>query len=114
MPQHSTNIKGNSKLWDTLLECLAILTEAGKCALLSEKVFCCLQVMKVCHKNLKHTQQTKVVRDMIQEEANAELFNMLVEISNSKVINRPNAEDQLLVEAYGCTNHNACVFRKHQ
>ena len=62
--------------------------------------------------NLKHTQQTKVIRVIIQEEVNTELFYMFVEISNSKVINRPNAEDQPLVEEYGCMNHNACIFRK--
>lgn len=64
--------------------------------------------------NLKHPQQTKVIRVIIHDEVNVELFYMFVEIPNSKVINRPNAEDQPSVEEYGCTNHNACIFRKHQ
>lgn len=34
--------------------------------------------------NLKHTQQTKVIRVIIPEEVNTELFYMFVEIPNSK------------------------------
>jgi len=64
--------------------------------------------------NLKHTQQTNAIRVTTVEEVNVELFYTLVEISNSKVSNRPNAEDQLLIEECGCTNNNACIFRKHQ
>lgn len=40
--------KGGSKLWDTPLECPAILIDAGKCV--SEKVFGLLRIMKTCHK----------------------------------------------------------------
>lgn len=59
-------------------------------------------------------EQTKVIIIIVQEEVNVELFYMFVDITNSKVINRSNAEDQPSVEEYGWMNHNACIFRKHQ
>lgn len=60
--------------------------------------------------NLKHNQQSYIIH-----EVNVEIFIFVfVAISNSEDINRPNAEDQLLVEEYGCTNSNTCISRQHQ